>query len=773
MGLLQALTIVVTAYLTRTVSFQGAAFVPDGIWPEQYDGAYLYADFVYGKIYIMKDTGTSECRTCNPPVSGKEVTDLTEYYQIVNIGFGPFGNTQALYYTGVYDIRRVAYIGDGNRSPDAVILAEPTSGPVGMTVMFSGAGSNDPDGDGLGIAWDFDGDGVVDSTIPNTSYVYGTAGLYRATLKVSDGNGGSHTTSIDISVGNKPVPVITSPVPGSTFAAGDVITLSGTATDVENGQLDEMSLTWEVRQHHDTHYHPFLLPTEGNDIVLQPAPEPEDYSAATNSYLEIILTATDSDGLSDTVAIDLKPRLVLVEFDTEPSGLEINLDGTPLTTPANASTWENHNLRVNAFDQLFQGQAYVWSSWSNGEEQSHTIQIPPASGTTLKYIAQFSEFDGTFAPSAGLCMPGSLGIITNLSDLRSGQTFVNEEYKVYAEQRSDGNLVVRKGTPSEPGDLVWESGYVGVEGDYFTWVQGNSNMITFQGIPPDAIGNVVFETKTFGVDQDEQFFFGIDCSGTVVLIMQGTPDDPILANLVWQSAPFPPSDDTPGDASQPSSPPAPVAPAPCTPGSLGIVAWQWELSQGQVFINIDHDVYSEQRNDGNLVVRQGTPSDPGEIVWQSGYSGEVGEYFTRVLGNSDMITYKGTQPEEIEAEVWQTGTLDDEGLYFFGIDCNGTIIVAEGTPESPGDILWQGESLIAVTGAPSLPPGAIDAPTSSPSVLEDGSPLSPSAQPSATGSSDGTGSSPDSSAVASSVVVGMMFPLVIINWYIYNGENNM
>ena len=78
--------------------------------------------------------------------------------------------------------------------------------------------------------------------------------------------------------------------------------------------MEDTALSWEVRQHHYMHYHLFLLPTEGTNIVLQPAPEPEDYDAATNSYLEIILTATDADGLSDTVSLEVQMRMVLVEL---------------------------------------------------------------------------------------------------------------------------------------------------------------------------------------------------------------------------------------------------------------------------------------------------------------------------------------------------------------------------------------------------------------------------------------------------------------------------
>ena len=56
-------------------------------------------------------------------------------------------------------------------------------------------------------------------------------------------------------------------------------------------------LTWVVILHHNTHTHPFLDATPGNDIPIV-GPPPEDLAAVRTSYLEIQLTATNSRGLS-------------------------------------------------------------------------------------------------------------------------------------------------------------------------------------------------------------------------------------------------------------------------------------------------------------------------------------------------------------------------------------------------------------------------------------------------------------------------------------------
>ena len=120
---------------------------------------------------------------------------------------------------------------------------------------------------------------------------------------------------------------------------------------------------------------------------MQPAPGPEDLEAATNSYLEILLTATDDDGVSTTVSRSILPKLVWLDFDTEPSGLDIALDETFVTTPKRVLSWENHELRVMAPDQ----GNYQFGAWSHGGCQQYTIQVPTNKNCILKYTAIFDD----------------------------------------------------------------------------------------------------------------------------------------------------------------------------------------------------------------------------------------------------------------------------------------------------------------------------------------------------------------------------------------------
>lgn len=66
-------------------------------------------------------------------------------------------------------------------------------------VAFDGTGSSDPDGDPITYAWDFNADGIADSTAATGEYIYAGAGIYGASLKVSDGTlTGSDSRSVAV-----------------------------------------------------------------------------------------------------------------------------------------------------------------------------------------------------------------------------------------------------------------------------------------------------------------------------------------------------------------------------------------------------------------------------------------------------------------------------------------------------------------------------------------------------------------------------------------------
>jgi glucose/arabinose dehydrogenase len=361
----------------------GGAFVPRGVWPTDFDGAYLFADYTCGTIFRLARNSTGAF------IRVPFATNLGGS-SAVAMAFGPFNGTQALYYTsyaGGGEVRRISAVA-GNRNPIASATASPTSGATPLTVHFDGSASSDPDGDPLTYSWNF-GDGSAAATTAIANHTYNAAGRFTATLTVHDNRGGTGTATISIQPGNTaPTVTIASPSSTARFAVAQTITLTGSATDPEDGTLEASRLSWTVLLHHHTHTHPYFGPAIGNNLTFQ-APAPEDLEATSTSFLEINLTATDSGGLSSTLRRDMQPRRVAVTFESSPSNLTITANATNIVTPQTVTSWEGYRLNVNAPAQTdASGESWVFASWSDGGAAAHTIVTPAAAAT---YRATFER----------------------------------------------------------------------------------------------------------------------------------------------------------------------------------------------------------------------------------------------------------------------------------------------------------------------------------------------------------------------------------------------
>src|ERR687895_1772645 len=319
---------------TGSSSAAGVAFAPasGGPYPDEYDGALFFADY--------------------------------------------YGGT----------VKRVIYTAS-NQPPVAVADATPRSGPAPLTVNFSSAGSSDPDGDPLGYAWDLDGDGQYDdSTAANPAWTFSDSGDVTAGLRVSDGRGGSTSTSLVISPGNTPpVATITAPVPTDSWAAGDQVEFAGGAGDTQDGALPPSALSWSLIVHHcpsNCHTHP-IQTWDGVAGAAFSGPDHE-YPA----WLELRLTARDSKGLTDTESLRLDPRTVSLTLNSSPSGLRLNLNGGDASTPYTRQVIEGSRNTVGApGPQTLNSMFWSFSSWSDGGAAVHDVTVSQA--TTL--VASYQE----------------------------------------------------------------------------------------------------------------------------------------------------------------------------------------------------------------------------------------------------------------------------------------------------------------------------------------------------------------------------------------------
>ena len=358
----------------------GGAFAAPGQWPAPYDGGYFFGDYCKSNVYFLNRSGTPSAQSFT-----------TGSYGVIAVTFDP--NSSALYFgTRDGDIRRVKYTGTANRPPIATGTAVTNYGPVPLTVQFEGSAS-DPDNDNFTATWNF-GDGQS-ATGLSVSHTYETAGTYTAVLTVVDSKGAASTpVQIKIFPGNTPPdPVISAPILDKLFRVGEQITLSGTATDSEDGDVSA-SMSWKVLLHHvpyrlqiNEHVHPFLTKS-GNNIVIT-APPPEDLDAAPLSFLEIQLTATDKAGLSRTVTQTLRPNRVAVTFNTSPAGLVVDANTTRVTASTTITSWEGATLSISTpqLQQAPSGQMQQFQSWSDGGAIAHPLNVDaPQVAVTATFV---------------------------------------------------------------------------------------------------------------------------------------------------------------------------------------------------------------------------------------------------------------------------------------------------------------------------------------------------------------------------------------------------
>lgn len=353
-------------------SITGGAFVPSGVWPAEYDGAYLYGDFVCGTIFRVGPDGSG------PPVT---VLDGPTTASVVALRFGTAD--AALYYTTYADggsLRRLRYVGDGNRPPTAALTATPTSGAVPLEVAFDASASSDPDGDTLSYTWDFgDGGAPQTTTSPSATHTYERAGAFDASVVATDARGAaSAPATARIGPGNTAPQVAIEGVPEGGYAAGERLSLRATATDAEDGEVGGDALRWTVTLHHDTHTHPLVPPTPGATLAFS-APPPEDLAAVPTTWLEATLTATDAAGATATASARLDPRTVTVTVGSDPPGLTVRVNGTDLTAPATFPSVPCYPLTLVAPDQrAADGTAVTFASWSDGGPRLRTVLTPDA-----------------------------------------------------------------------------------------------------------------------------------------------------------------------------------------------------------------------------------------------------------------------------------------------------------------------------------------------------------------------------------------------------------
>ncbi|AKB33736.1 cell surface protein [Methanosarcina siciliae HI350] len=238
-------------------------------------------------------------------------------------------------------------------APVAAFSANVTSGEVPLTIQFADESTGE---EIISWMWDFENDGVVDSTEQNPSYIYNAAGNYTVNLTVTNDAGSDDEIKTDY------ITVVMSPVPEADFSTN---TTSGSAPlTVEFSDASTNSPTswaWDFGD---------------NETSSEQNPE-HTYSAAGNYTVN--LTVTNAGGSDSEVKIGY---ITVSEFSTpEPE---------PVAAFTANVTSGSAPLTVNFTDQSTGSPtSWLWDFDNDGnvdsEEQnpSHEYTVEGAYTVTL------------------------------------------------------------------------------------------------------------------------------------------------------------------------------------------------------------------------------------------------------------------------------------------------------------------------------------------------------------------------------------------------------
>ncbi|KGE87720.1 MAG: PQQ-dependent sugar dehydrogenase [Phaeodactylibacter xiamenensis] len=375
----------------------GSAFYQPTLqqFPPEYTGRYFFADYCEGIIWTM-DPSTGSVYApfatgIERPIALHTAPDGSLYY-IERRGLGggsEIDNTSTA--NGV--LWKVSYTGSG--APFVAVQPQPVLRVVGETAHFSCTASGAPT---LSYQWqrdDIDIPGATDSILTLPAVTLADDGsAYRCRISNGEGEVWTSAALLSVTANNRPIPEITLPATGLTYRAGDVLVFEGTAVDPEEGALSPEQLTWRIDFHHDDHTHPGLSPQTGGGGNFN---IPVIGETSPNVWYRIHLTATDAEGLSQSIYQDVLPEKRNLELLTDPPGLQLRLDGRSLTTPQTEEGVVGVLRSLQApSSQVIDNVLYTFNGWANaGADPLLSFAMPEADQTFLAYYEEAPLGTGT------------------------------------------------------------------------------------------------------------------------------------------------------------------------------------------------------------------------------------------------------------------------------------------------------------------------------------------------------------------------------------------
>jgi glucose/arabinose dehydrogenase/PKD repeat protein len=353
--------------------------------------------------FIIKDYVKTEIRSFDPNIADPVSTTFFVAPQQYALGM-MLGNDGYIYYCAYGNngaLIKLDYI----ETAAPTIVNHPISqaimetSPVTFTVSASGTG--------LTYQWQFNNVNIngatgASYTIPNVTTA--NAGAYKVIVTNTAGNVTSNSATLTVTpFTNPPTVTLISPLPSLKWNADDVVHFEATATDTEDGTLPASAFSWSIDLFHEDvpgagHSHPGASPqgVKSGDFTASNQGE-----KTPNVWYRFTVKVTDSNGLTASTFVDIKPNLVDVNVTSSPALLNLEFNQKAVVAPSTKQVVANAALQtLNAPTPQYVGNIrYDFDHWSQGGMANQTFKAPAAG--TITYTAFYTATTLPNAPYLG------------------------------------------------------------------------------------------------------------------------------------------------------------------------------------------------------------------------------------------------------------------------------------------------------------------------------------------------------------------------------------
>ncbi len=402
----------------------------------------------------------------------------------------------------------------GQNTAPAVRITAPVTGSVvsvGLPVTFTGVATDAESGDlSSTIRWSSSRDGLFGVGASVTVGLSG--GVHTITAAITDAGGKVGTTTITVNVNAVPTVTITAPASGSTYERGAAVTFSGTAADVEDGNLTS-AISW----------------TSSRDGALGTGGSITTSSLSSGSHT-VTAAVTDSAGKTTTRSIAIGVNATPVLTITAPAAGTPLEPATPVTLTATATDTEDGDL----------GPQIAWRSSRDGVlGTGASLVVPALTSGTHTITASVTDAGGKTATATRSFVVNAAPVVTITAPAAAlrVEPATPISFAATATDTEDGALAAQ---------IVWTSSRDGALGSGATVTRSLSSgvhtitaSVTDQGgktgrativLTVNAMPHVTITAPAAGA------FLDPGAATTLSAVATDTEDGDIAARVAWSSS---------------------------------------------------------------------------------------------------------------------------------------------------------------------------------------------------------------------------------------------